>query len=180
MTELLIRGGTVIDGTGAARRRADVAVRDGRIVAIGEVGTGSGARIIDATGRIVSPGFIDIHSHSDESVLINSALESTVHQGVTTIVAGNCGGASAPVMGLAAVELDRDVARYDLERTWSSFGEYAAAVDRSGTAINFSSLVGHGTLRMCVMGADDRAPTAGELGAMQAPLPAAPDRKSVV
>ena len=171
--DLLIKGGTVIDGTGAPGRRADVAVRDGRIVSVGEVGTGSGARTIDATGRFVSPGFIDIHSHSDESVLINSAMESTVHQGVTTVVAGNCGGASAPVMGLAAEELDRDIARYDLERTWTSFAEYAATVDRSETAINFSSLVGHGTLRMCVMGADDRAPTKGELAAMQALLAAA-------
>jgi N-acyl-D-aspartate/D-glutamate deacylase len=170
MTDLLIRGGEVIDGTGAPRRRADVAVRDGRIVAVGEVGTGSGARTIDATGRVVSPGFIDIHSHSDESVLINSALESTVHQGVTCVVAGNCGGASAPVMGLAAEELDRDLARYDLERTWTSFAEYAGAVERSRSAINFCSFVGHGTLRMCVMGADDRAPTGGELAAMKALL----------
>ncbi len=173
LQSVLIRGGTVIDGTGAPRRRADVAVRDGRIISIGEAGSGSGARTIDATGKIVSPGFIDIHSHSDESVLINSAMESTVHQGVTTVVAGNCGGASAPVMGLAAEELDRDIARYDLERSWTSFSEYAAAVERSGTAINFSSLVGHGTLRMCVMGADDRAPAAGELAAMRALLASA-------
>lgn len=170
MTDLLIRGGDVIDGTGSPRRRADVALRDGRIVAIGDVGTGSGARTIDATGQVVSPGFIDIHSHSDESVLINSALESTVHQGVTCVVAGNCGGASAPVMGLAAEELDRDLSRYDLERTWTSFAEYAAAVEHSGSAINFCSFVGHGTLRMCVMGADDRPPTGGELAAMKALL----------
>ena len=173
MTDLLIRGGTVIDGTGAPRRRADVAVRDGRIIALGELGTWSGATTIDASGRVISPGFIDIHSHSDESVLINSAMESTVHQGVTAVVAGNCGGASAPVMGLAAEELDREIGRYDLERTWTSFGEYAAAVERSGTAINFSSLVGHGTLRMCVMGADDRPPTTGELAAMRALLASA-------
>ena len=170
MTDLLIRGGTVIDGTGGPARRADVAVRDGRIVAVGEVGTGSAARTIDASGRVVSPGFIDIHSHSDESVLINSACESAVHQGVTLVAAGNCGGASAPVLGLAAEELDRDLERYKLERTWTSFGEYAAAIDRSGTAINFCSFVGHGTLRMCVMGADDRAPTNGELAAMKALL----------
>lgn len=170
LLDLLIRGGDVIDGTGAPRRRADVAVRDGRIFAIGDVGTGSGARTIDARGRAVSPGFIDIHSHSDESVLVNSALESAVHQGVTCVVAGNCGGASAPVIGLAAEELDRDLARYDLERTWTSFGEYAAAVERAGSAINFCSFVGHGTLRMCVMGADDRPPTSGELAAMRALL----------
>ena len=170
MTDLLVRGGFVVDGTGAPRRPADVGIRNGRIVAIGALGTGSGARTIDATGRIVSPGFIDIHSHSDESVLVNPALESTVHQGVTCVVAGNCGGASAPVMGLAAEELDRDIKRYDLERTWTSFGEYATTVERSGSAINFCSFVGHGTLRMCVMGADDRAPTAGELAAMKALL----------
>ncbi|MEA2662837.1 MAG: N-acyl-D-amino-acid deacylase, partial [Chloroflexota bacterium] len=97
MTDLVIRGGQVIDGSGAPRRRADVAVRDGRVVAVGEIGTGSGARAIDARGRVISPGFVDIHSHSDESVLINSAMESAVHQGVTCVVAGNCGGASAPV-----------------------------------------------------------------------------------
>ena len=173
MSELVIRGGTVIDGTGAPRRRADVAIRDGRIVAVGDVGPAGGTRTLDATGRVVSPGFIDIHSHSDESVLVNSALESTLHQGVTLVVAGNCGGSSAPAMGVAADELDRELERMGLRRSWSSFGEYADAVEASGTAINFSSLVGHGTLRMCVMGADDRAPTAGELAAMQALLAAA-------
>ncbi len=170
MTDLVITGGDVIDGSGAPRRRADVAIRDGRIAAIGDIGHPAGVKVIDARGRAISPGFIDIHSHSDESVLINSALESALHQGVTCVVAGNCGGASAPVMGLAAEELDRDLKRYDLERTWTSFGEYASAVEGSGSAINFCSFVGHGTLRMCVMGADDRAPTGGELAAMKALL----------
>lgn len=173
MSELVIRGGTVIDGTGAPGRRADVALRDDRIVAVGEIGPAGGTAVIDATGKVIAPGFIDIHSHSDESVLVNSALESTLHQGVTLVVAGNCGGSSAPAVGLAAAELDRELERIDLRRTWNSFGEYARAVEASGTAINFSSLVGHGTLRMCVMGADDRAATAGELAAMQALLAAA-------
>lgn len=173
MTDLVIAGGEVIDGTGAPRRRADVAIRDGRVAAVGDVGRPAGTRTIDARGRVTAPGFIDIHSHSDESVLMNSALESAVHQGVTCVVAGNCGGASAPVMGLAAEELDRELARYELERTWTSFGEYAATVERSGSAINFCSFVGHGTLRMCVMGADDRAPTSGELAAMKALLASA-------
>ena len=170
MSELLVRGGTVIDGTGAPRRIADVAVRDGRIVRVGEAGAASGVRTVDARGLVVSPGFIDIHSHSDESVLVNSALESAIHQGVTCVVAGNCGGASAPVSGLAAEELDRDLARIGFERTWTSFAEYAATVERGGSASNFCSFVGHGTLRMCVMGADDRPPTAGELAAMRALL----------
>jgi len=170
VSDLVIRGGAVIDGTGAPRRKADVAIRDGRIVAVGDIGPAGGTPTIDAAGRVVSPGFIDIHSHSDESVLVNSALESTLHQGVTLVVAGNCGGSSAPALGLAAEELDRELERVGLRRSWTSFGEYAAAVEASGTSINFSSLVGHGTLRMCVMGADDRPSTAGELAAMQALL----------
>ena len=100
-------------------------MRDGRIVAIGEDLTRSG-RAVDARALVVAPGFIDIHSHSDEAMFVNSALESALHQGVTTVVCGNCGGASAPVLGQAAAELERELARYEVERTWSSFGEYAA------------------------------------------------------
>ena len=173
MSALLLRGGTVIDGTGAPGVRADVAVRDGRIAAVAPGLDPGDARVIDATGKAVCPGFIDIHSHSDESVLVNSALESALHQGVTLVVAGNCGGSSAPVLGLAAEDLAREIARYDLERTWTSFGEYAAAVERNGSTINVCSLVGHGTLRQGVMGGDARPPSPGELAAMKAILAAA-------
>ncbi|MGH2378510.1 MAG: N-acyl-D-amino-acid deacylase family protein, partial [Candidatus Limnocylindria bacterium] len=162
----------VIDGSGAPARRADVGIRDGRVAAIAE-GLASAGLVIDASGMAVAPGFIDIHSHSDESMFVNSALESALHQGVTTVVCGNCGGASAPVLGQAASELERELARFDLERTWTSFGEYAAAVERNGAAVNVCSFVGHGTLRMCVLGAEDRAPTAGELSAMKALLASA-------
>lgn len=162
----------MIDGTGAAGRRADVGIRDGRIVAISPDLSTAGT-VIDAEGMAVTPGFIDIHSHSDEAMFVNSALESALHQGVTTVVCGNCGGASAPVVGQAASELERELARYDVERKWSSFGEYTAEVERSGAAINVCSFVGHGTLRMCVMGAEDRPATAGELAAMKALLAAA-------
>ncbi len=173
MTTLLIRGATVIDGSGSPGVRADVAVRDGRIAAIGADLAASGARVIEAKGKVVSPGFIDIHSHSDESVLINSALESAVHQGVTLVVAGNCGGSSAPALGLAAEELERELARFELARTWTSFDEYVQAVERGGSSINFCSFVGHGTLRMGVMGAAARPAAAGELATMKAVLAAA-------
>ena len=149
-------------------------MRDGRIVAIGEDLTRSG-RAVDARALVVAPGFIDIHSHSDEAMFVNSALESALHQGVTTVVCGNCGGASAPVLGQAAAELERELVRYEVERTWSSFGEYAAAVERNGAAINVCSFVGHGTLRLCVMGAEAREPSAGELAAMKALLGSALD-----
>ncbi|HET8567554.1 MAG TPA: D-aminoacylase [Candidatus Limnocylindria bacterium] len=173
MSALLLRGGEVVDGTGAPARRADVGIRDGRVAAIGTDLAADGARVLDVRGLTVTPGFIDIHSHSDEAVLANPALESTLRQGVTTVVAGNCGGSSAPVMGLAAEELDREVARFGVERTWTSFGEYVATVERGGMSINFTSLVGHGTLRQSVIGGGADAPAAGELAAMKAVLASA-------
>ena len=163
MTDLLIRGATVIDGTGAPGRRADVAIDRGCIAAVGADLAKDGARVIDAKDRVIAPGFIDIHSHSDEAMFVNDALESALHMGVTLVVCGNCGGSSAPVSGLAEAELDRELSRLNVQRTWSSFGEYADAVDAVKPAINVCSFVGHGTLRSCVMGADDRAPTTDEL-----------------
>ncbi|HET7700111.1 MAG TPA: D-aminoacylase [Candidatus Limnocylindria bacterium] len=179
MTDLLIRGGMVVDGTGAPAVRADVAVTNGRITDVGEVAGRRAMRMIDARDRVVAPGFIDIHSHSDESVLVNNALESTLHQGVTLVVCGNCGGSSAPLHGLAAEEADRELARMDLVRTWSSFYEYIAAVEERGSSINFSSFVGHGTLRMCVMGAESRPPTPHELDEMRRLLARALDEGAV-
>jgi N-acyl-D-amino-acid deacylase len=170
--DLLIAGGQICDGTGLPLFGGDLGVRQGRIVAIGELDGAKAARRIDARGRVVAPGFIDIHSHSDESVLVNPRLESTLRQGVTTVVAGNCGSSSAPAVGLAAEEVDRRTRRFGLERTWTSFAEYLEAIERRGTALNFCSFVGHGRLRQSVMGGDRRPPTAGELAAMKALLAA--------
>jgi N-acyl-D-amino-acid deacylase len=170
MTDLLIRGGTVIDGTGAPAYRGDVAVTNGKITDVGTFTGRRAMRMIDARGKVVSPGFIDIHSHSDESMLVNSAMESALHQGVTLVVCGNCGGSSAPVQGLAAEEADKEYERLGVKRTWTHFYEYAAEVERNGASINVCSYVGHGTLRMSVMGAAARAPTPLELAAMRALL----------
>ena len=179
MTDLLRRGGTVIDGTGAPGLRADVAVTSGRITDVGAFTGRRAMRMIDARGMVVSPGFIDIHSHSDESMLVNSAMESALHQGVTLVVCGNCGGSSAPAHGLAAEETDREYARLGITRTWSSFYEYTGAVEENGTAINVCSFVGHGTLRMCVMGAQARPPTHGELAEMRGLLGRAMDEGAI-
>ena len=179
MTDLLIRGGMVIDGTGSPAVRADVAVTNGRITDVGAFTGRRAMRMIDARDRIVAPGFIDVHSHSDESMLVNSALESALHQGVTLVVCGNCGGSAAPVVGLAAEEADREYARLGVKRSWSQFYEYADAVERNGASINVCSYVGHGTLRMCVMGADARPPTAAELAGMRALLGRALDEGAI-
>src|SRR5207245_7685904 len=154
-------------------------VRDGRIASVGRDVAADGARIIDATGRVVAPGFIDVHSHSDEAMFVNDALESALHMGVTLVVCGNCGGSAAPVSGLAEAELDREPRRLDVKRAWSSFGESAAAVDRARPSINVCSFVGHGTLRSCVMGADARAPTADELARMRALLAKSMDEGAI-
>ena len=179
MTDLLIRGGTVIDGTGAPAVRADVAVTNGKITDVGAFTGRRAMRMIDARDRVVAPGFIDIHSHSDESMLVNSAMESALHQGVTLVVCGNCGGSAAPVHGLAAVEADKEYERLGITRTWASFYEYTGAVEENGTAINLCSFVGHGTLRMCVMGAEARPPTQAELAEMRALLGRAMDEGAI-
>ena len=167
MTDLLIRGGLVIDGTGAPAMRADVAITNGRITDVGTTAGRRAMRMIDARDRVVAPGFIDIHSHSDEAMFVNPPMESALHQGVTLVVCGNCGGSAAPLHGLAAEEADREYGRLGVKRTWSHFYEYAGAVERNGMSVNVCSYVGHGTLRMCVMGAEARPSTDDELAQMR-------------
>ena len=167
MNDLLIRGGTVIDGTGAPRSIADVLIHRGHIVRVGDASAEPALRTIEAAGQVVAPGFIDIHAHSDEAMFLNDALESALHMGVTLVVNGNCGGSSAPVYGCAASDLDRDLSRSNLVRSWATFAEYADAVERARPAINVCSFVGHGTLRSSVMGPVARAPSGKELAAMR-------------
>ena len=95
MEDLLIRGGEIIDGTGAPARRADVAVSGGRMVEIGDCSDRESLKVIDASGQVVAPGFIDIHTHSDFTLPLNPLAESKIRQGVTTEVVGNCGYSTA-------------------------------------------------------------------------------------
>src|SRR6185295_4638103 len=168
--DILIRGGLLLDGTGAAGRRGDLAIRDGRIVAIGaDLGAGLGAdtaKLIDATGLAVAPGFIDIKTHSDFTLPINPKAESNVHQGVTTEIIGHCGFSVAPALP-GKVELLKDY--LSPSAPWTpfrelSFSEYLDTFPK--TSVNAGMLVGHNTLRLMVMGMAERAPTAPELDAM--------------
>lgn len=169
--ELLIAGGTVIDGTGADGVRADVAVADGVIVAAG----GPAARTIDATGKIVCPGFVDLHTHSDLTLLSAPEARSAVHQGVTTTVVGNCGLGVAPLAGGADVAAVRAAVGYldldpSVDWTWRSYGEYLDAVAAARPSVNVAGLAGHLPLHAGVAGFDDRPPAPAELDAMTALL----------
>ncbi|MDI3280979.1 MAG: amidohydrolase family protein, partial [Bacillota bacterium] len=162
MYDLLFTGARVVDGTGNPWFWADVAVQGDKVVAIGKV-EGRARREVRAAGRLLTPGFIDAHSHSDASLLVDPAAESKVRQGVTTEVIGNCGFSLAPLTGAARHLVAQEVQELELELAWSSLGAYLAALRRKGTAVNVVPLVGQGTVRRCVLGEEDRKPTPEEL-----------------
>jgi len=167
--DLLIKNGFVIDGAGNPWFKADIAVSEGRIVGVGEIGIKGADTIMDAKGLIVSPGFIDIHSHSDLSLLINPLAESKVRQGVTTEVVGNCGGSPAPTKTetLDLLKEDWGLEAKEVDWNWSTFAEYLGEMERRGVALNVVSLVGHGTVRIAVLGVENRSPTVEELEEMK-------------
>jgi N-acyl-D-amino-acid deacylase len=175
-SELVIRGGTVYDGSGAPGRPADVAISDRVITEIGA--NLEGARVLDASGCAVTPGFIDIHTHYDAQVFWDPALRPSSYQGVTTVVAGNCGFTIAPtrseqhdaIVGTLENVEDMDAATLNAGVSWDfeTFPEYLAAVGRRGTVLNFTAYIGHSALRLYVMGdaAYERAATVAEIEQM--------------
>jgi N-acyl-D-aspartate/D-glutamate deacylase len=173
--DVAIVGGEVVDGTGRPRRRADVGIRDGRIVAIGELDEPARRRI-DASGRIVAPGFVDVHTHYDAQVAWDPYLTPSPLHGVTTVIGGNCGFTLAPMEPeavdyvttmLARVEgMPLDSVRAGVDIRWRTFAEYLASLDGK-TALNAGFLVGHSTVRRIVLGDDwRRQATDDEIGAM--------------
>src|SRR3954449_7143033 len=171
--EIVIRGGTVVDGSGAPGRVADVAVTDGVIREIGP--DLRGEHELDASGCVVAPGFIDIHTHYDAQVFWDPALRPTSSHGVTTVVAGNCGFSIAPtraehrdlIVGTLQNVEDMDPATLNAGIAWEfeTFPEYLDAVGRRGTAVNFTAYIGHSAVRLYVMGdaAYERAATSTEI-----------------
>src|SRR6266403_800602 len=174
---LLLRGGSVIDGTGAGARSADVAIEGDRIVAIGPGLRGEAARTIDATGHVVAPGFIDAHSHSDLFYFACPSSESKIRQGCTTEVVGMCSFSQAPIAPGSedAVRGWAGGIGASLEFRWETFGEYLAALRAVRPSINVAHFVGHGALRLAAVGAENRAVSPDDLKAMQRRLDEAMD-----
>ncbi|MEN9504921.1 MAG: hypothetical protein RI958_847 [Actinomycetota bacterium] len=177
--DIIIRGGTVVDGTGSPARRADVAITGDRIVAVDESIVDHASREIDATGRIVTPGFVDIHTHLDAQLAWDPIGSSSCYHGVTSVVMGNCGVTFAPCrpddrallaeMMESVEDIPRDAIMSGLAWDWVTYGEYLASIDRMPKGINVGGMVGHSALRQFAMGArslDADPPSADELAVM--------------
>jgi len=171
--DLLIRGGQVFDGTGAAPRQADVAVSGRKIALVGDATGVTATRVIDATGQVVAPGFIDIHTHSDMSLMLDGRGQSKVSQGVTTEVTGNCGFSPFPI-NPAHMQLHQDllagIGDDSLPLSWTDVEGYRQLAERRGIAINIAPLVGHGALRIAAMGVATGAASPEQMATMQALL----------
>jgi len=179
--DLVIRGGTLVDGTGAPAREGDVGVRDRRIVALGDV-RGGARRTIDAQGMVVAPGFVDIHTHYDAQIFWDRLLSISPWHGVTTVVMGNCGFGIAPTRAahrelilktlenVEGMSFDALVAGVGDDWPFETFPEFLDAIERRGSAINVGALVGHTPVRLYVMGeeATEREATADEVARMRA------------
>ncbi|MFF0521905.1 amidohydrolase family protein [Actinomadura nitritigenes] len=173
MIDLLVSGGTVVDGTGTPPRHADVAVIGGRVEAVGDLAGRPAARTLDASGHVVAPGFVDVHTHSDLTLLSAPEAHSAVRQGVTTVVIGNCGLGVAPVaadpgaLRAAAGYLDLDPSvRWD----WTDLPGHLAALDTARPSVNVAALVAHTPLRAAAVGFEDRPADAAALDRMRGSL----------
>ncbi len=165
--DIVFRNATVIDGTGAPRRRADLGVADDRIVAVGDLSRVKGGVEIDASGRVLAPGFIDVHTHDDYVLLAKPEMTPKLSQGVTTVVVGNCGVSLAPLASAARPPAPLDLVAGDAGWDYPDFGSYFTALDRAPPAINAAALVGHSSLRVLAMDRLDRAATPDEVRAMR-------------
>ncbi|MEX0755415.1 MAG: D-aminoacylase [Actinomycetota bacterium] len=168
-TRLLIHDGSIVDGSGGAPFRGSVVVEGTRIAAVLPEGAPvpSDLERIDAAGRALCPGFIDVHTHSDLSPFVEPWMDSALRQGITTVVVGNCGASPWPVAGAPEMAVLTGVEPASIPATWPGFGAYLAAVDACHPALNVAALVGHGAVRQEILGTERRPPDPAELGRMR-------------
>ncbi len=167
--DLLVAGGLVYDGSGGPPVRADVGVSGGAVREIGRIRRSRAATVIEADGQAVSPGFIDVHDHTDTNILVNPKAESAVRQGVTTLICGQCGGSPFPLTGEDLAAQRRTLRENGVsDADWTDIRGFLARVERGGTALNFAAFVGHGSVRAAAMGYDARPASAEEMEKMKA------------
>ena len=172
MNDLEIKNATIVDGLGKESYEGNIYVKNGKIVAITHKESLDSKKSINANGKIVAPGFIDLHTHSDSSFLVDSKADSKVRQGVTLELIGNCGMSTcAPLIGEAKTIFKQRVSMLenpeDLNVDWTDYAGYIDAMKKAGAPLNVAFQVGHGTLRAAVIGLEDRPPTAEELNYMR-------------
>src|SRR6202023_61225 len=165
--DLVITNGHIIDGTGSPWYSGDIGIRDGRIAAIGNLSAAAHKRVLDAKGRVVAPGFVDMLGQSEATILVDPRLPSKIYQGITTEITGE-GGSAAPLNdAIIAADL-AGYEHYKINPDWRTFRQYFSRLEKQGIGINLASYVGATTVRKVVIGSEDRPPTAAELKHMRA------------
>lgn len=164
--DVIIRGGHVIDGAGNPWIKADVGVRAGRIVRVGRLNDAHALKVIDATGQVVAPGFIDMHTHSEYPLLYDGNAQSKIRQGVTTEVVGEAT-SPGPIQGPAVGQAKEMLRRYDVDLTWNTLDGYFQQLSKTGTSVNVASYVSSCQVRYDVIGYENRAPSGEELEKMR-------------
>lgn len=170
MFDVIIKNGTVIDGSGKPMFRADVGIREGMISSIGDLHNERAELEVDATGKYVSPGFIDVNNHSDTywRIFLDPALESLVYQGVTTIIGGNCGSSLAPLVSHDVIKsIQKWTDMKNVSFNWLTMREFLSEVEKKKLSLNFATLVGHGTLRRGLVGDEVRDISPAEMDMMK-------------
>lgn len=167
--DLLIRGGTVYDGLGNPGIEADVAIRGDRIVGIGNrLNAGKAGRILEAKGLAVTPGFIDMHTHTGAHLIANPLAESHIRQGITTEISGNCGGSPFPIVDSSIHEsIEYMKNHFQVDLTWRDMEGFFQRLEEQGIALNYATFVGHGVIRGKVVGYEDRRATPDQISEMQ-------------
>jgi len=166
--DIVITDALVYDGQGGRSFEADIGIVGETIQTVGKAKASRGKLVIEGKGLAVSPGFIDAHDHTDVSLIVNPKAESVIHQGITTLVSGNCGGSAFPVPDSIFEELKENAKTvYGLDLTWKDMAGFFGRLEEKGTALNYSTLLGHGAIRGAAMGFNDRPPSPEELEKMK-------------